>query len=122
MGETSLTGYGVRRLVRDRYLVWRTERNRDTAMRYLDGLAAALERRGWRCVQTYRPVVVAVRVPLLRVYGADVAVTLRVLAMPGGGWGFHEARQGRDGFLCRCGDDVEPAARMIDRFLRDRPM
>ncbi|TDB76910.1 hypothetical protein E1264_37920 [Actinomadura sp. KC216] len=123
MGDASLTGYHVRRTLRFRLLQWRTERNRDTAVRYLDLLAVALEGRGWRCVKTYRPEVVPVRTPLLRVYGADrAATTFTVVAVPGGGWAFHEAPRGRGGFLCQCGGDIEFAAQVIDRFLRDRPL
>lgn len=120
MGDASVTGYEIRRRVRYRYLRWRTRRNRDMAVRYLDLLALALERHGWRCVKTYPPEAVSVRTPLLRVYGADVAVTLCVLAVPGGRWGFHEAQRGRGGFLCHCGGDIKCAAQVVDRFLRDR--
>lgn len=115
MGQASLTQ--VRRVARVRYLNWRTAWNRDTAARYLETLALVLERSGWRCVRTYHPEVVPVRVPLLRVYGGEMAVTLCVLALPGGAWGFHEAARGRGGFLCHCGDD---AAEAVGRFLRDR--
>lgn len=117
MGQTSLTG--VRRAVRMRYLRWRTLRNPDVAMWYLDALVPELQRRGWRCVKTYHPVVLPVCVPLLRVYGADFAVTLCVLAVPGG-WGFHEAPRGRGGFLCYCGEETERAGLVVDRFLRGR--
>lgn len=50
----------------------------------------------------------------------EVAVTVCVLAVPGGLWGFHEAARGRGGFLCYCGGDVKHAAQVVDRFLRDR--
>lgn len=115
MGLSSLTGYQVRRMIRLRYLKWRTARNRDTAVRYLDLIALVLERRGWRCVKSCRA-----GTPLLRVYGAGAAMTLCVLAVPGGGWAFHEASRGRGGFLCRCGDDIKHAAQVIDLFLQDR--
>lgn len=121
MGQASLTGYNVRRSLRFRFLKWRTVRNSDTAMRHLDTLAAELQRRGWRCVKTYSPEVVPVHIPLLRVYGADVAVTLCVLAVPGGRWAFHEAPRGRGGFLCLCGDGEHArAGQIVDGFLRDR--
>ncbi|TMQ99236.1 hypothetical protein ETD83_18255 [Actinomadura soli] len=72
-------------------------------------------------MKTYRPEVVAVRTPLLRVYGSGrAATTFTVLAVPGGGWAFHEARRGWGGFLCHCGGDIERTAQIIDRFLRDR--
>ncbi|MFG2088036.1 hypothetical protein [Spirillospora sp. NPDC048824] len=109
-------------MIRFRCLKWRTERNRDTAVRYLDLLALALERRGWRCVKSYRSQVVPARTPLLLVSGAGVAVSLCVLAAPGGGWAFHEAPRGRGGFLCFCGGDIKQAAQVIDRFLQDRPL
>ncbi|MFG2244026.1 hypothetical protein [Spirillospora sp. NPDC048823] len=109
-------------MIRFRCLKWRTERNRDTAVRYLDLLALALERRGWRCVKSYRPQAVPARTPLLLVSGAGVAVSLCVLAVPGGGWAFHEAPRGRGGFLCFCGGDIKHAAQVIDRFLQDRPL
>ncbi|TDD94353.1 hypothetical protein [Actinomadura rubrisoli] len=118
MGQAALT---VRRTIRVRYLQWRTERNRDIAVRHLDVIALALEGRGWRCVKTYRPEVVPVRFPLLRVYGkGSVVTTLSVLAVPGGRWGFHEAPRGRGGFLCHCGGDVAQEAKVIDGFLRNR--
>ncbi|TYB42907.1 hypothetical protein [Actinomadura chibensis] len=115
MGQASLTG--VRRKVRVRYLDWRTAWERDTAVGHLETLALALERRGWRCVRTYEPEIVQVRLPLLRVYGGEMAVTLCVLALPGGAWGLHEAARGRSGLLCLCGGE---AAEVVDGFLRCR--
>ncbi|MFI0412241.1 hypothetical protein [Actinomadura sp. 3N508] len=74
-------------------------------------------------MKMYRPEVVPVRTPLLRVYGAGrAAATFTVVAVPGGGWAFHEAHRGRGGFLCQCGGDIEVAARVIDRFLRERSL
>ncbi|MGP4023425.1 hypothetical protein [Actinomadura sp. 3N407] len=81
---------------------------------------SGLERRGWRCVKNYRPQAVPARTPLLLVSGAGVAVTLCVLAVPGG-WAFYEAPRGRGGFLCFCGGDIKHAAQVIDRFLLDGP-
>lgn len=121
MGKVSLTGYEVRRTVRFRLLMWRTQRNGDIAVHHLDRLAHALERYGWRCVKVYCPEVVPVRMPLLRVYGEGrAATTLNAVIVPGGRWAFHEASRGRGGFLCHCGGDIEAAARLIDGFLRDR--
>ncbi|WP_067450497.1 hypothetical protein [Actinomadura macra] len=119
MGEASLTGCRVRRMIRLRYLKWRTEWHRETVLGHLDTLALALERQGWRCVKTYHPDLIPVRVPLLRVYGAEIATTLCVMAMPDGRWGFHEAARGRAGLLCHCGD-VAQAVQVVDRLLRDR--
>ncbi|TYB49241.1 hypothetical protein [Actinomadura chibensis] len=119
MGETALIRHRVRRAVQYRYLEWRTLRHPDIAMARLDALAPFLERRGWRCVKTYEPDVVPVRVPLLRVYGADIAVTLCVLAVPRGGWSYYEAARGRGGWFCPCGD-AEWAAGTVDEFLRER--
>lgn len=120
MGEAPLTVDSVRRAVKLRLLEWRTLRNPDVAVAFLDALAPELERRGWRCVKTYEPEVIPVRTPLLRVYGARLAVTLCVAALPGGGWGYHEASRGRAGFLCPCGDPAGWTAEIVDRFLRER--
>ncbi|GAA4238995.1 hypothetical protein GCM10022254_57270 [Actinomadura meridiana] len=114
MGKVLANVLRVRRAV----LRWRTLRNTDTAIRYLDALVPELERRGRRCVKTYHPEVIPVRVPLLRVYGADLAMTLCVLAGPGG-WGFYEAPHGLCGYLHDC-DDIEAAARTVDHFLHVR--
>ncbi|MBT2211339.1 MULTISPECIES: hypothetical protein [Actinomadura] len=107
--------------VRRAWLRWRTDGQRETAIRYLDMLADALEARGWRCARTYRPVVIVVRTPLLRVYDDDgVPTMLSVLAVPGGRWGVCEAPRGRGGFLCHCGGDGGEMARMVEWFLRER--
>ncbi len=121
MGQASLTGYEVRRRLRVRYLKWRTEMHRELVIGYLDALAPELEVYGWRCVPTYRPEVILVRQPLLRVYGEHGAVTMvNVMAVPGGRWGFHEAAYGWSGFLFPCEGDIKDAAKGIDRFLRGR--
>ncbi|WP_242892270.1 hypothetical protein [Actinomadura litoris] len=120
MGRTSLTGYEVRRRLRSRYLRWRTEQHRETVIQYLEELAPVLEELGWRCVRTYRPEIARVGQPLLRIHGEGVVTTLNVLAVPKGGWGFHEAAKGRGGFLFPCGGDIAHAAQVVDRFLRAR--
>ena len=122
MGEASLRGYRFGQRVCHCYLRWRTNRNHDVVLRCLDALAFALESGGWRCVKTYHAEITPVRIPLLRVYGAAVTTTLCVMALPGGRWGFHDAPRGRGGFLCHCEDDIQAAAQVIDRFLRERPV
>jgi hypothetical protein len=119
VGQTSLIRYRVRQAVQHRYLEWRALRNREIVMAYLDALVPPLERCGWRCVKTYEPDVVPVRVPLLRIYGADTAMTLCVLAVPHGLWSYYEAARGRGGWFCPCGD-AEWAAETVDEFLRER--
>lgn len=115
MGQASLTGYQLRRKARFQMVKWRTLRNRDAVGRYLDALAVALERRGWRCVRTVTPA----RALLLQVHGVDGAVTtLSVLAGPGGRWWIHEVPHGWGGFLGHCGDNIEHAAQVIDRLLQ----
>ncbi|MFI0482106.1 hypothetical protein [Actinomadura sp. 9N215] len=122
MGQASLTGYRLRRTIRHRYLKWHTERNRDTAIRYLDALALTLERNGWRCVKTYTPDVVPVHTPLLRVYGTGSAVlTINVMAVPGRRWAYHEASRGRTGYLCDCGADLKDITHVIEQFQRNHP-
>ncbi|WP_242886272.1 hypothetical protein [Actinomadura litoris] len=106
--------------VRRAWLTWRTDGQRETTIRYLDMLADALEARGWRCARTYRPEVIVVRTPLLRVYDDGVPTMLSVLAVPGGRWGVCEAPRGRGGFLCHCGGDGGEMARMVEWFLRER--
>jgi hypothetical protein len=122
MGPASLTGYRVRRRIRYRHLQWRTDRNRETAIHHLDLLAHALEDNDWRCVKTYTPRTIPVRTPLLRAYNANHTVlTLNVLAVPGGGWAYHEAARGRGGFLCHCGGDINQTVHLINHYFRDRP-
>ncbi|GAA4229655.1 hypothetical protein GCM10022254_22580 [Actinomadura meridiana] len=122
MGQTSLTENKLRRRLRSRYLQWRIARNRDTAIHYLDHLALALEQHGRHCVKTYNPLLIPVRIPLLRVYGPNgIVLTLTVMAVPGGGWAFHEAPPRRGSFLCHCENNTNRAAQLIDRFLQDRP-
>ncbi|MBT2206883.1 hypothetical protein [Actinomadura sp. NEAU-AAG7] len=121
MVRASLTVYEIRRRLHVRYLKWRTELQRETAIEYLDALAPELEAYGWRCVRTYYPEVIPVRPPLLRVYGElGPVTTLNVMAVPGGRWGFHEAARGRRGFLSPCEGDIKGAAEGIDHFLRAR--
>ncbi|MFI0407321.1 hypothetical protein [Actinomadura sp. 3N508] len=122
MGQTSLTAYHLRRTIHHRYLDWRTARNHHLVTQYLDLLALILERNGWRCVKTYSPDVVPVRMPLLRVYGTDRAViTINVRAVAGNRWAFHEASRGRLGYLADCGSDIKETAQVIGQFLSNHP-
>ncbi|TDD85353.1 hypothetical protein E1293_11225 [Actinomadura darangshiensis] len=97
-------------------LYWRTRLGRATAVRYLDALSVALRPQGWRFIKYYRPA----PLPLLRVYaiGAEeIGIVVSVLAVPGGRWGYHEARRGRRGYLCPCGDTTA-AAEVVGDLLK----
>lgn len=99
-------------------LCWRTRLGRATAVRYLDTLSVALQPQGWRFVKLYRPA----PLPMLRVYalGAEeVGIVVSVLAVPGGMWGYHDARRGRRGYLCSCGD-AKSAAEVVGDLLKHR--
>lgn len=99
-------------------LDWRTRLGRSTSIRYLDDLSAALKPEGWRFVKLYRPT----PAPVLRIYArgpAEVALMVSVLAVPGRLWGYHDARRGRHGYLCLCGD-AERAADVVGRLLKHR--
>lgn len=118
MGEVRDLAVQVER----RVLRWRTWFGRETAVRYLDELAAELAPQGWRFMKFYRREEFAVPVPLLWIHARatkDVGMVVSVLATSGGTWGYHEAQLGRHGYLCLCGD-AEDAAAHIDRVLKHR--
>lgn len=99
-------------------LYWRTRLGRATAVRYLDVLSVALRPQGWRFIKVYRPATI----PLLWVYangGEGVGVVVSVLAVPGGAWAYHDARRGRRGHLCPCGD-AKAAAEVVGGLLKHR--
>ncbi|WP_067889685.1 hypothetical protein [Actinomadura chibensis] len=94
----------------------------ETATQYLEDLADELAPRGWRFMRFYRRDEFPVPVPLLWVYARatkDIGMVVNVLAVPGGGWAYHEATWGRHGYLCSCGD-AQAAAAQIDRALKHR--
>ncbi len=49
----------------------------------------------------------------------DIGAVVTVRALPGGRWGYFEAGDGRDGFVCPCGD-VKAAAAALDLVLKHR--
>ncbi|MFI0370517.1 hypothetical protein ACH35V_21845 [Actinomadura sp. 1N219] len=118
MGEVrDLAVRAERRLLR-----LRTRWGRETAVRYLDDLAAELAPEGWRFMKFYRREEFAVPVPLLWVHARatkDVGMVVSVLATSGCTWGYHEAQFGRHGYLCLCGD-AGAAAAQVDRLLKHR--
>lgn len=102
----------------------RTRVGHNTALRYLEGLAVALEASGWRCVRLYRPDGFPISLPVLRVYApgaVDVEVWIHVRAEPNGLWCYYEAHRGRGagGRICACGD-AKGAAEQVERTLRER--
>ncbi|WP_157430655.1 hypothetical protein [Actinomadura macra] len=95
-------------------------RGRAVAARYLDGLVAELEPRGWRFVRLYR--IAGFTVPLLWVYARgveDVGIVVSAGPSGGGTWAFYETQRGRYGYLHPCGD-VVVAAEKVDRLLKRR--
>ncbi|WP_165488346.1 hypothetical protein [Actinomadura formosensis] len=46
-------------------------------------------------------------------------VAVSVHAVPGGGWGYHQAGRGRQGYLAPCGD-TKYAADQVDALLKHR--
>jgi hypothetical protein len=99
-------------------LYWRTRWGRATAVRYLETLSVALRPQGWRFVKLYRPA----PVPLLWVYAnlaEEAGVAVSALAVPGDTWAYHEARRGRRGYLCPCGD-AKAAAEVVGDLLKQR--
>lgn len=102
----------------------RTRVAHNTALRYLDSLAVALDTAGRRCVRLYRPAGLPLSCPVLRVYapavkGVEIWIYVRV--EPDGRWSFHEALHGRgaDSHLHPC-IEVEDAAEYISRILKER--
>lgn len=102
----------------------RTRIGHNTALRYLEGLAVALEASGWRCVRLYRPDGFPISLPVLRVYApdaVDVEVWIHVRAEPNGRWCYYEAHRGRGagGRIYSCGD-AKGAAEQVERALKER--
>lgn len=104
-------------------LRWQARRGRRTAEGNLDLLALALRRRGWHTVRLYRTPEFPIPLPLLWVYagGPHDHAGLAVSALPvqGGGWGYHDARRGRRGYLGPC-HDTEAAAEQVESLLEHR--
>lgn len=100
--------------------VLRRWRARRAAVRRLDGLALAVQQRGWRCVKLYGREFPR---PLLWIYASgvteDVGIVVAVRAAPGGTFAYHDVRRGRAGHLFPCGDAGAAAAR-IDLVLKKR--
>lgn len=118
MGEVRDLAVRVER----RMLRRRTRRGQATAAQYLDDLAYALMPQGWRFMRFYRRNEFPVPIPLLWVYARstkDVGMVISVQAVRGGEWAYHEAKWGRHGYLCLCGD-AEAAALQVDRVLKHR--
>jgi hypothetical protein len=98
----------------------RTRLGRQTAIRYLDSLAVALQPQGWRFVKFYRPEEFPTPLPMLWVHAGfskDVGIVISVRATPGGTWGYYETLRGRHGYLWPCGD-AKSAAERIDLVLK----
>jgi hypothetical protein len=112
---------GVSAAAMDWALRWRTRRERATVVRYLDVLAVATRRKGWRCVELYRKQALIGTEPLLWVYARgtrdDVGLVVTVYAEPGGCWAYYDAGRGRRGYLVSCGDALG-AADHIDQMLK----
>jgi len=94
-----------------------------TAVWRLEALRVAVLPLGWRCVGLYDRWEFRFPVPLLWVYasghGQDVGAVVTVRALPGGGWGYFEAGDGRAGFISPCGD-AKAAAQALDALLKYR--
>ena len=102
----------------------RTRVAHNTALRYLDSLAEALDTAGRRSVRLYRPAGLPLSCPVLQVYAPGVKgieIWIYVRAEPDGRWSFHEALHGRgtDSHLHPC-TEVEEAAELISRLLKER--
>ncbi|CND66350.1 Uncharacterised protein [Mycobacterium tuberculosis] len=108
----------------DRYVLrWRTFRGRATAIRHLDLLAVAVQAESYRFVKRYQADEFPTRPPLLWVYAFSqddhIRVAVTVHAIPGQGWACYEARRGRYGYLCPCGD-TKHVADQVDAALKHR--
>lgn len=102
----------------------RTRVAHNTALRYLDSLAVALDTAGRRSVRLYRPAGLPLSCPVLRVYAAvvkGIEIWIYVRAEPDCRWSFHEALhvRGSDSHLHTC-NEVEEAAEYIGRILKER--
>lgn len=95
---------------------WRTLRRCDTAVRHLDLLAVAAERRGYRGVRLYRDRSSALPIPALLFFARgpqeDVWVLATAKAVPGGGWAYFDASRDPWFQFAGCRDAVAAADRV----------